>query len=136
MAVGDKKCETCKGNMIDVKVSAVISLLAVQIAVCLSAGVSGGGGHGGGEYYDEHPDPFHFKYGVHDDKYYTDFGEERHGDEYGNMEGEYYVHLPDGRVLHVKYHADGNYGGTIMDVTYEGEAPHPDYHGKGHGGHV
>ena len=95
-------------------------------------GGSVGGGHG--EYYDEHPDPFHYKYGVHDDKYYTDFGEERHGDEAGNMEGEYYVHLPDGRVQHVKYHADGNYGGTIMDVTYEGEAHHPDYHGKGHGG--
>ena len=34
-------------------------------------GVVGNGiGHGGGgEYYDEHPDPFHYKYGVHDDKY-------------------------------------------------------------------
>merc|ERR1712105_549088 len=62
----------------------------------------------------EKPDPFHFKYGVHDDKYYTDFGEERSGDEAGNIKGEYYVHLPDGRVQHVIYHADGNYGGTIM----------------------
>merc|ERR1719228_494569 len=72
-------------------------------------GVSGGGGlgghggvggghlvgHGGGplvhsapvvhsapihvDHYDEHPDPFHFEYGVHDDKYYTDFSEVRTG---------------------------------------------------------
>ena len=25
-----------------------------------------------GQEYDEGPDPFHFQYGVHDDKYYTD----------------------------------------------------------------
>merc|ERR1719228_676536 len=31
--------------------------------------------------YDEKPDPFHFEYGVHDDKYYTDFSEVRSGDE-------------------------------------------------------
>ena len=98
--------------------------------------VGGVVGNGGGEYYDEHPDPFHYKYGVHDDKYYTDFGEERTGDEAGNMKGEYYVHLPDGRVQHVIYHADGNYGGTVMEVRYDGEAKHPDYHGHGNGGHV
>ena len=47
------------------------------------------GGHDGG--YDEKPDPFHFEYGVHDDKYYTDFSEQRSGDEYGNIVGEYQV---------------------------------------------
>ena len=31
----------------------------------------GGGGHGHGQGYDERPDPFHFQYGVHDDKSYT-----------------------------------------------------------------
>ena len=38
-------------------------------------GLIGGGGHGGGHGggYDEHPDPFHFQYGVHDDQYNTDF---------------------------------------------------------------
>merc|ERR1712176_1357281 len=54
------------------------------------------GGHDGG--YDEQPDPFHFEYGVHDDKYYTDFSEQRSGDEYGNIIGEYQVALPDGRI--------------------------------------
>merc|ERR1739838_1041101 len=100
-------------------------------------GIGGGvgGGHGGG--YDERPDPFHFQYGVHDDKYYTDFSEVRSGDEAGNIKGEYTVALPDGRVQHVIYHADGNYGGTIMEVKYDGEARHPDiahHGGHGHGG--
>ena len=93
----------------------------------------GGGGHGHGQGYDERPDPFHFQYGVHDDKYYTDFSEVRSGDEAGNIKGEYTVALPDGRIQHVIYHADGNYGGTIMEVKYDGEAKHPDHHA--HGGH-
>ena len=121
------------------------------------AGVGGGHlvGHGGGhvvhsaplvhsapvhvDHYDEHPDPFKFEYGVHDDKYYTDFSEHRSGDEYGNIVGEYQVALPDGRIQYVKYTADGNYGGTVMDVSYKGEARHPDivhHSGHGHGGVV
>ena len=36
------------------------------------------------------------------------------------------VALPDGRIQHVRYTADGNYGGTTMEVTYSGEARHPD----------
>merc|ERR1719347_2171009 len=74
--------------------------------------------------------------GGHGDKYYTDFSEVRTGDEAGNIKGEYIVHPPDGRVQHVTYIADGNYGGTIMDVKYDGEAHHPDVIGHGHGGHV
>merc|ERR1719147_404578 len=103
----------------------------------LVGGHGGGlvGGHGGGHVvapvhhggdYHEQPDPFKFEYGVHDDKYYTDFSEHRSGDEYGNIVGEYQVALPDGRIQYVKYTADGNYGGTVMDVSYKGEARHPD----------
>ena len=117
-------------------------------------GIGGGlvGGHGGGhvehsgpvhgDHYNEQPDPFKFEYGVHDDKYYTDFSEHRSGDEYGNIVGEYQVALPDGRIQYVKYTADGNYGGTVMEVSYKGEARHPDivHHSpvvhSGHGGHV
>ena len=114
-----------------------------------SHGVGGGlaGGHGGGndgghdgghgDSY-EKPDPFHFEYGVHDDKYHTDFSEHRSGDEAGNIKGEYTVALPDGRIQHVTYVAD-NYGGTTMQVEYKGEARHPDivHHSEhGHGGHV
>ena len=91
-----------------------------------SSGYEGGHSSGGYE-YDEKPDPFQFEYGVHDDHYYTDFSEHRSGDEAGNIYGEYQVALPDGRIQHVKYEADGHYGGTIMEVRYEGEARHPEY---------
>ena len=100
-------------------------------------GIGGHGGGHGGDHYDERPDPFHFEYGVHDDKYHTDFSEQRSGDESGSMKGEYTVALPDGRIQHVIYHADGGYGGTVMDVKYDGEARHPDvvhHGGHGHGG--
>ena len=47
--------------------------------------------------------------------------------------------LPDGRIQHVTYHADGGYGGTVMEVTYSGEAHHPEVvhavsHPVAHGG--
>ena len=69
----------------------LILALAFGMAIGSPAGIGGGvgigGGHGGGG-YDENPDPFHFQYGVHDDKYYTDFSEVRSGDEDGNIKGE------------------------------------------------
>jgi len=100
-------------------------------------------GHSSGGYgYDEYekPDPFQFEYGVHDDHYHTDFSEHRSGDEAGNIYGEYQVALPDGRIQYVKYEADGHYGGTIMEVKYDGEARHPEsyggYHDSGYGYHA
>ena len=114
-------------------VTLFLCFLALQVLSLPAPDVVSSGGHGG-DHYDEKADPFHFEYGVHDDKYYTDFHEERYGDENGNMKGEYTVHLPDGRVQHVTYYADGNYGGTTMEVSYSGEAKHPDYHEHGHGG--
>merc|ERR1719153_136916 len=134
-------------NMHTMKVALSVLVIALGTDHVLSADVGdrvgkalggiGGhvGGHGG-DHYDERPDPFHFEYGVHDDKYHTDFSEQRSGDESGSMKGEYTVALPDGRIQHVIYHADGGYGGTIMEVKYSGEAHHPDYHSGGHGGHV
>ena len=117
------------------KVLFLLGFLLVAQVISLPApdGVVGHGGHDG-HGYDEHPDPFHFEYGVHDDKYHTDFSEQRTGDETGSMKGEYTVALPDGRIQHVIYHADGGYGGTVMEVKYSGEAHHPEYHG--HAGHV
>merc|ERR1719481_642240 len=53
-------------------------------------GVVGHGVHGG-DVYDERPDPFHFEYGVHDDKYHTDFSEQRSGDESGSMKGVVFI---------------------------------------------
>merc|ERR1711965_665105 len=102
----------------------LVSLLSVHVlSLPAPDGVVGHGGHG--DEYNERPDPFHFEYGVHDDKYHTDFSEQRSGDESGSMKGEYTVAL-----------ADGGYGGTIMEVKYSGEAHHPEYHSGGHGGHV
>ena len=43
------------------------------------------------------------------------------------MVGQYSVALPDGRIQHVSYSADTIHG-NIMEVTYEGEAHHPDLH--------
>ena len=39
------------------------------------------------------------------------------------------VALPDGRIQYVKYTADGTYGGTTMEVSYTGEARHPEHSG-------
>ena len=62
------------------------------------------------------------------------------------IQGEYSVALPDGRIQYVTYHADGGYGGTVMEVSYKGEARHPEAvhstpvvhdvvsHGVSHGG--
>ena len=63
----------------------------------------------------------------------------RSGNEAGNIKEEYTVALPDGRIQYVIYHADGSYGGTIMEVKYDGEARHPDavhHGGHGHGGGI
>ena len=131
--------------MFQIFICIIISTLGLATGKPAGIGGHGGGGHGGGgligggggghgQGYDERPDPFHFQYGVHDDKYYTDFSEVRSGDEAGNIKGEYTVALPDGRIQHVIYHADGNYGGSIMEVKYDGEARHPDVvHHGGHG---
>merc|ERR1711970_369747 len=136
----------CSSAIIESNMKGLISILFFNIAFILGkpAGISGGGlvgggghvGGGHGQAYDYSPDPFHFQYAVHDAKYYTDFSEARTGDEGGNIKGDS-VALPDGRIQHVIYHADGNYGGTVMDVKYDGEAHHPDIvqHG-GHGGAV
>merc|ERR1712025_931011 len=123
--------------MIGLTVAASL-LSALAMSVPLPDGVGlGHGGHGGhGGYQDNYqPDPFHFNYGVHDDYHHTDFSEQRSGDAAGNIEGEYTVALPDGRIQHVVYHADGGYGGTVMEVTYTGEAHHPEAIHGGHGGH-
>ena len=66
------------------------------------------------------------QYGVHDEKYYTDFTEERSGDEAGDIKGEYTLALPNDKIQHFVYHADGTFGATIMEVTYKGGGRHPD----------
>merc|ERR1711976_256480 len=50
------------------------------------------------------------------------FNQAENNDGAGVVDGEYSVNLPDGRIQHVKYHAN-DYDGFVADVTYEGE-PH------------
>ena len=135
--------------MIALSVAGLAALSGLVSSVPLPDGIGGvglighggHGGHGGhvvstpvihevshGGYQEENyqPDPFSFTYGVHDDHYNTDFSESRSGDGAGNIKGEYSVALPDGRIQYVTYTADGGYGGTVMEVSYKGEARHPE----------
>merc|ERR1712076_51976 len=80
------------------------------------------------------PKPFAYEYGGVD---YNGqgFHKVESQDEYGAVNGEYRVELPDGRTQIVTYHADHE-GGFVADVKYEGEAipyvapkhPHPAPH--------
>jgi len=72
------------------------------------------------------PQPFAYEYGGAD-AYGRHFAKTETQDEYGVVQGEYRVELPDGRVQIVSYHADHE-NGFIADVRYEGEAhPEPAY---------
>jgi len=86
-----------------------------------------------GYHEDYQPSPYHYEYKVHDPKEYLDFGAEEEGDGKGDVHGQYHVQLPDGRLQHVSYHVD-DYNGYIADVSYDGHAEHPSYHGGHHGG--
>merc|ERR550539_706726 len=72
------------------------------------------------------PQPFAYEYGGADE-YGRHFAKTESQEEYGVVQGEYRVELPDGRVQIVSYHADHE-NGFIADVRYEGEAhPEPVY---------
>lgn len=82
------------------------------------------------------PRPFAYAYGVSDEYAGTNFDKKETQDEYGVVNGEYRVALPDGRTQIVTYHADHE-NGFVADVKYEGvasyggPAPHhapPKYH--------
>merc|ERR1712141_261959 len=64
------------------------------------------------------PQPFAYQYGVKDD--------------YGTVQGEYRVALPDGRTQIVTYTAD-HANGYIADVKYEGQAVYPPEPKEGYG---
>merc|ERR1711936_904952 len=66
--------------------------------------------------------PYSYTYAVADDYSGAAFNQAENNDGTGVVDGEYSVNLPDGRIQHVKYHAN-DYDGYVADVTYEGE-PH------------
>merc|ERR1712061_114966 len=75
--------------------------------------------------YPDEPSPYTYTYGVADDYSKATFNAAETGDGAGNAEGSYSVALPDGRIQHVSYKADG-YEGYVADVTYEGTAVYPE----------
>merc|ERR1711982_46842 len=68
----------------------------------------------------EAPEPFAYEYGGVDELG-RHFAKTEHQDEYGVVQGEYSVELPDGRTQIVTYHADPE-NGYVADVKSEGEA--------------
>ncbi|MCL4147924.1 UNVERIFIED_CONTAM: hypothetical protein GTU68_044297, partial [Idotea baltica] len=78
-------------------------------------------GHYGG-YSISAPTPYKYEYGIHDPHYGSNFGHSETGDGY-NVKGQYYVHLPDGRIQKVSYFTDE--WGYHPTITYEGIAHHP-----------
>eukprot|EP00091_Calanus_sinicus_P012325 TRINITY_DN27862_c0_g1_i1.p2 TRINITY_DN27862_c0_g1~~TRINITY_DN27862_c0_g1_i1.p2 ORF type:complete len:129 (+),score=25.51 TRINITY_DN27862_c0_g1_i1:149-535(+) len=104
----------------------ILSLVATSILSLVHGQESG--------YKDNYePSPYHYEYKVQDDKQYLDFGAAEEGDGKGDVQGQYHVKLPDGRLQHVSYHVD-DYNGYIADVSYDGHAEHPSYHGtQNHG---
>merc|ERR1712170_277790 len=63
--------------------------------------------------------PYSYTYAVADDYSGAAFNQAENNDGAGVVDGEYSVNLPDGRIQHVKYHAN-DYDGYVADVTYEG----------------
>merc|ERR1712128_153406 len=72
--------------------------------------------------YPDEPSPYTYTYAVADDYSQSNFNAAETGDGAGNAAGSYSVALPDGRIQHVNYRADG----YDADVTYEGTAVFPD----------
>merc|ERR1712233_114216 len=63
--------------------------------------------------------PYSNTYAVADDYSGAAFQQAENNDGTGVVDGSYSVNLPDGRIQHVKYHAN-DYDGYVADVTYEG----------------
>lgn len=78
------------------------------------------------------PQPFAYQYGVKDDYSGANFGKDETQDAYGNVQGSYTVHLPDGRTQIVTYTSGGE-NGFVADVKYEGVAAYPPEPKEGYG---
>ncbi|KAA0188548.1 Cuticle Protein CPR RR-2 [Hyalella azteca] len=91
--------------------------------VCLVAAVSCSPIDPYGPVHKHEPKPYQFAYGVADEHYGPNFGQEEKSDG-KNVLGSYTVQLPDGRKQTVKYQAD-HHNGFHADVQYYGEAQYP-----------
>merc|ERR1711868_303596 len=77
------------------------------------------------ETYPDEVSPYTYTYAVADDYSKSNFNAEETSDGAGSAQGSYSVALPDGRIQHVTYTANG-YDGYVADVTYEGTAVYPE----------
>merc|ERR1712117_749375 len=77
------------------------------------------------ETYPDEVSPYTYTYAVADDYSKANFNAEETSDGAGNAQGSYSVALPDGRIQHVTYTANG-YDGYVADVTYDGQAVYPE----------
>merc|ERR1711997_427305 len=109
---------------------ALSALIASAFGAPQHVGVGHGVVHGHVDYHD--PIPYSFKYGVSDAHSGANFGHEESEDGGGSRVGTYSVHLPDGRVQHVNYHAN-DAEGYVAEVVYDGTAHFPEV--VGHHGH-
>merc|ERR1719516_475421 len=78
------------------------------------------------------PKPFQYKYGVQDDYSKAAFLKEESQDANGVVNGVFKTNLPDGRIQTVRYSTSPE-GGTLAEVTYEGEAVFPPEPAGGYG---
>jgi len=81
---------------------------------------------------EEPPKPYAYEYGVQDSSSGAAFTKSEIQNEVGAVQGSYKVHLPDGRIQTVTYHADAD-GGFVADVSYEGTPQYPEEPVGGYG---
>ncbi|XP_049826527.1 uncharacterized protein LOC109601561 [Aethina tumida] len=70
------------------------------------------------------PIPYDFNYKVDNPPTNTFFGQNEAGDQAGRVAGQYYVYLPDGRLMTVEYTVDGE-SGFVPRITFQNQAAAP-----------
>ena len=72
----------------------------------------------------EVPKPFAYQYSVADEISKANFQKSESQDASGNVQGQFVIALPDGRIQTTSYTADHQLG-FIAEVSYEGEPVYP-----------
>ncbi|CAH0564908.1 unnamed protein product [Brassicogethes aeneus] len=70
------------------------------------------------------PTPYDFNYKVDNAPTNTYFGQNEAADPAGRVVGQYYVYLPDGRLMTVDYTVDGE-SGFVPRISFQNQAPIP-----------
>merc|ERR1712152_71618 len=104
----------------------VIACLSACVAASMAASAYAPAPAYKAEVYPDEVLPYTYTYAVADDYSKSNFNAEETSDGAGNAQGSYSVALPDGRIQHVTYTANG-YDGYVADVTYDGTAQYPEY---------